>query len=108
MAMVVERFGVYLVSLDPTVGHEISKTRPCTVVSPDEMNRRLRTVIVAPMTTARHNYPSRVACRFGGKSGEVVLDQVRTVDKARLVKRQGTLDVKAAANVLAVLQEMFA
>ena len=108
MAVVVERFDVYLVSLDPTVGHEISKTRPCVVVSPDELNRQIRTVIVAPMTTAKHSYPSRVACRFGGKAGEVVLDQVRTVDKARLVKRLGTLDAKAALNVLKVLQELFA
>ena len=108
MAVVVERFGVYLVSLDPTIGHEISKTRPCVVVSPDELNRQIRTVIVAPMTTVKHNYPSRVACRFGGKTGEVVLDQIRAVDKARLVKRLGTLDAKAAANVLKVLQELFA
>jgi mRNA interferase MazF len=108
MAVVVERFGVYLVSLDPTIGHEISKTRPCVVISPDELNRQLRTVIVAPMTTARHGYPTRVTCRFAGKVGEVVLDQVRTADRARLVKRLGTLDSKAAANVLKVLQEMFA
>ena len=106
--MVIERFGAYLVSLDPTVGHEISKTRPCVVVSPDEMNRLIRTVIVAPMTTARHAYPTRVPCRFAGKSGEIVLDQLRTVDKTRLVKHLGALDAKAASNTLKVLQEMFA
>ena len=108
MAVVVERFGVYLVALDPTVGHEISKTRPCLVISPDEMNRQLRTVIVAPMTTARHGYPTRVSCRFAGKAGEVVLDQVRTVDQSRLRKRLGTLDRAAARTVLDVLREMFA
>ena len=108
MALVVERFGVYLVSLDPAVGHEISKTRPCLVVSPDEMNRRLRTVMVAPMTTARHGYPTRVACRFAGKAGEVALDQIRTVDQSRLKKRLGTLDRPTARKVLDVLQEMFA
>ena len=108
MALVVERFGVYLVSLDPTVGHEISKTRPCTVISPDEMNRHLRTVIVAPMTTAKHGYPTRVPCRFSGKTGEVALDQIRTADRARLTKRLGTLDRATARKVVEVLQEMFA
>ena len=108
MAVVVERFAVYLVSLDPTVGREISKTRPCVVVSPDELNRQVRTVMVAPMTTMRHAYPTRVACRFAAKAGEIVLDQLRTVDRARLVKRLGVLDPKTAANVLAVLQELFA
>ncbi len=106
--MVVERFGVYLVALDPTVGSEISKSRPCVVISPDEMNRHIRTVIVAPLTTARKKYPTRVGCKFGGKSGEVVLDQVRTVDKSRLVKRLGTLDAPTGTKVLQVLREMFA
>jgi mRNA interferase MazF len=108
VAVVVERFGVYLVSLDPTVGSEISKTRPCLVVSPDEMNRHIRTVIVAPLTTTKKRYPTRVACRLSGKSGEVVLDQIRTVDKSRLVKRLGVLDRTVAAKVLNVLREMFA
>jgi mRNA interferase MazF len=106
--MEVERFAVYLVTLDPTVGSEISKTRPCLVVSPDEMNRHIRTVIVAPLTTTRKRYPTRVACRFSGKTGEVVLDQLRTVDKSRLAKRLGTLDRTAAARVLDVLRQMFA
>ena len=106
--MVIERFGVYRVSLDPTVGSEISKARPCVVVSPDEMNRHIRTVIVAPLTTTRKRYPTRVACRFAGKAGEVVLDQVRTVDKSRLVKRLGVLDNAGSAAVLEVLREMFA
>lgn len=106
--MALNRFEVYLVSLDPTVSHEMQKTRPCLVVSPDDINRYLRTVIVAPMTTAGRPYPTRVACRFRGKKGQVVLDQLRTVDRARLVKRLGRLDVKASAMVLAVLQDMFA
>jgi mRNA interferase MazF len=106
--MVVKRFDVFLVPLDPTVGVEIKKTRPCVVVSPDEMNRRLQTAIVAPMTSKGRPYPSRVACRFQGRAGEVVLDQIRTVDRSRLVKRLGRLDAKASAAVLDVLREMFA
>ena len=85
--MVVERFDVYLINLDPTVGSEIKKTRPCLVVSPDEMNRHIATVIVAPLTTKGKGYPTRVPCRFLGKKGLIVLDQLRTVDKTRLVKR---------------------
>lgn len=106
--MVVERFGVYLVTLDPTVGSEISKTRPCVVISPNEMNRHIRTAIVAPMTTTRRRYPSRVPCRFGGKTGEIVLDQIRTVDQARLIKRLGQIDPEIAVSVSRTLQEMFA
>ena len=106
--MEVKRFDVHLVTLDPAQGSEIRKPRPCLVVSPDEMNRHLRTVIVAPMTTARRGYPSRIACRFGGKKGEVVLDQIRTVDKTRLAKRLGAIDAVTARHVLAVLAGMFA
>ena len=106
--MVINRFQVYLVSLDPTVGSEIKKTRPCVVVSPNEMNHRIRTVIVAPMTTRGRAYPTRVACRFGGKSGQIVLDQLRTVDAARLVRKLGRLDRRAAGAVLQVLGDMFA
>ena len=87
--MVVKRFEVYLINLDPTVGSEIQKTRPCLVISPDEMNRFIRTVIVAPMTTRGAAYPTRVVCRFQGKQGQVVLDQIRTVDKTRLARRLG-------------------
>ena len=104
----IQRFSVYLVALDPTVGAEIRKTRPCLIVSPDEMNRHIRTVIVAPMTTATHLYPTRVPCRFAGKSGQVVLDQLRTVDKSRLVKYLGALDAFAARKVTAILLQMFA
>ena len=106
--MVINRFEVYLVDLDPTVGSEIKKTRPCVVVSPNEMNHRVRTAIVAPMTTRGRAYPTRVACRFGGKSGQVVLDQIRTVDAARLVRKLGRLDRRAAGAILQVLGEMFA
>ena len=106
--MAVNRFEVYLVSLDPTVGSEIRKTRPCLVVSPDEMNHHIRTVIVAPMTTKGRPYPTRVRCRFGGKTGQVVLDQMRAVDQARLLRRLGRIDRRAGSAVLAVLQEMFA
>jgi mRNA interferase MazF len=105
--MVVQRFDVWLVTLDPTVGSEIRKTRPALVVSPDEMNTHISTVIIAPMTTKGRNYPTRVPCTFQGKTGEVVLDQLRTVDKARLVKRLGRLDAAASDAVLAVLAEMF-
>jgi mRNA interferase MazF len=99
---------VYLVSLDRVVGGEIRKTRPCAVISPDEMNRHIRTVIVAPMTTQGHAYPTRVGCRFKGKTGRIVLDQLRTVDTQRLVKRLGVLEQGAQAEVLRVLAEMFA
>ena len=102
------RFDVYLVSLDPTVGSEIRKTRPCAVVSPDEMNRHIRTVMVAPMTTQGRTYPTRVACRFKGKAGRVVLDQLRTVDSQHLIKKLGTLGSEAQSDVLRVLAEMFA
>ncbi|HTU89705.1 MAG TPA: type II toxin-antitoxin system PemK/MazF family toxin [Gemmataceae bacterium] len=105
--MVIQRFDVYLVNLDPTIGSEIQKKRPCLVVSPDEINRNLRTVIVAPMTTKGKAYPTRVPCRFQGKKGRVVLDQIRTVDRARLVKKLGRLDRKTSATVLDLLQEMF-
>jgi mRNA interferase MazF len=106
--MVVKRFEVYLVNLDPTVGREIRKTRPCLVISPDETNRYIATVIVAPMTTQSRDYPTRVACSFNGKDGQVVLDQIRTVDKSRLVHKLGELDAKTKTAVLSVLAEMFA
>jgi len=108
MAMAVKRFDVYLVNLDPTVGKEIKKTRPCLVVSPDEMNRFISTVIVAPMTTKGRQYPTRVSCRFQGKHGQIILDQLRTVDKVRLVKKLGHIGSKTRQTVLAVLSEMFA
>ena len=106
--MTLKRFEVHRVNLDPTVGSEIRKVRPCLVVSPDEMNHCVRTVIVALMTTKGQSYPTRVACRFQGKHGQVVLDQIRTVDRSRLTKKLGRLAPEAAAKVLEVLQEMFA
>jgi len=105
--MVIKRFDVYLIELDPTQGSEISKTRPCLVISPDEMNRWIRTVIVAPMTTKGQSYPTRVLCEFQGKEGQIVLDQLRAIDKARLVRRLGRIDKATASQVLAVLGEMF-
>ena len=106
--MVINRFEVHLVNLDPTIVREIKKTRPCLVVSPDEMNHNITTSIVAPMTTRGRSYPTRVPCRFKGKVGQVVLDQVRTVDNRRLVKKLGRIEKKTAARVLEVLSEMFA
>jgi len=103
-----KRFDVYLINLDPTIGSEIKKTRPCVIVSPDEMNRHIATVIVAPMTTKGRNYPTRVRCKFEGKRGQVVLDQLRTVDKRRLVKRLGRMEKGVGQEVLAKLAEMFA
>jgi mRNA interferase MazF len=106
--MVVKRFDVYLINLNPAIGSEIKKTRPCLVVSPDEMNHYINTVIVAPMTTKGRGYPTRVGCKFQGKQGEIVLDQIRTVDKSRLVKRLGKVDAQTHTKVSSVLGEMFA
>jgi mRNA interferase MazF len=108
MAVVVHRFDVYLVSLDPTVGSEMQKTRPALVVSPDEMNKSIATVIIAPMTTGGRAYPTRVPCQFQGKQGEIVLDQLRVVGKALLVKRLGVLDDATQQPVLEILAAMFA
>jgi len=107
-AEAVHRGDVFLVSLDPTRGGELQKTRPCVVVSPDELNAHLRTFIVAPLTTGSHPYPFRVSCRFEGRAGCVVLDQIRTIDHERLVRRLGKLSSSTLARVLLVLQEMFA
>lgn len=104
----VARGDVFLVNLDTTRGGEIRKTRPCVVVSPDELNAHLRTFIVAPLTTGSYGYPFRAPCRFQGRSGHVVLDQIRTVDRERLVKRLGSLPPVAVAQSLSVLREMFA
>ena len=106
--MVVKRFDVYLVNLDPTLGSEIRKTRPCLIASPNEMNRHIATVIVAPMTTKGRDYPTRVSCRFQGKDGQVVLDQLRTIDKVRLVGRLGRISKSTQEAVLTTLAELFA
>jgi len=108
MGMVVKRFDVFLVNLNPTVRSEIQKTRPCVVISPDEMNRHITTVIIAPMTTKGKQYPTRIACQFQGKNGQIVLDQIRTVDKNRLVKKLGRISQDEQKMLLATLAEMFA
>jgi len=104
----VSRFEVYVVKLDPATGSEIQKTRPCVVVSPDEMNAKIATVVVAPMTTKGQAYPTRVPCVFQGKSGQIVLDQIRTVDRSRLVRKLGAIDEAVRGSVLSVLAEMLA
>lgn len=103
----IRRGDVFLVDLDPTRGAEIQKTRPCVVISPDELNGNLRTVIVAPLTTAGHPYPFRVPCRFANKTGQIVTDQLRTVDRERLVRNLGRLAPSTLSRLLSVLQEMF-
>jgi mRNA interferase MazF len=106
--LVARRFEVFLIALDPTIGREIRKTRPCLIVSPDEMNKHLATVLVAPMTTAGRPYPTRVSCRFRGKEGRIALDQIRAVDRSRLVRRLGRLAPGAQDAVLSTLAELFA
>ncbi len=108
MGVVVKRFDIFLINLDPTIGSEIQKTRPCVVISPDEMNRYIATVIIAPMTTKGKTYPTRVVCHFQGKDGQIVLDQIRTVDKTRLVKKLGQISQDEQRVVLDTLAEMFA
>lgn len=108
MAMVVKRFDVFLVNLDPTIGSEIKKTRPCLVISPDEMNQNIRTIIIAPMTSAMKNYPTRVPCTFQKKQGQIVLDQLRTIDKSRLIRKIGTINSKDQFEVISLLQQLFA
>ena len=108
MGMVVNRFDVYLINLDPTVGSEIQKIRPCLIISPDEMNKYIRTVIVAPLTSAGKDYPTRVSCNFKKKRGQIVLDQIRTIDKARLIKKLGSIDPETQLEVISVLQRLFA
>ncbi len=107
MTEIVRRGDVFLVGLSPARGGEIQKTRPCVVVSPDELNAYLRTFIVAPLTTGGHPYPFRVPCRFEGRAGYVVIDQIRTVDRERLVRRLGKLSPSTLGRVLVILQEMF-
>ncbi len=108
MGVVTKRFDVFLVALDPTVGHEIQKTRPCLVVSPDEINRSIGTVIVAPMTSGRQRYPTRVPIKFKEREASVAMDQIRAVDKSRLINKVGVIKEPTRSKVLAILQEMFA
>ncbi len=104
----IHRFDIFLISLDPTKGHEINKTRPCLIISPDEMNNFLTTIIIAPMTTKTREYPTRVPVNFAGKQGEIVLDQIRTVDRLRLIKKLGTVSEFESTAVLNCLQRLFA
>jgi mRNA interferase MazF len=106
--VVVKRFDVYLTNLDPTIGSEIKKIRPCLVISPDEMNQSIATIIIAPMTSRGRPYPTRVPCRFQGKNGQIALDQLRAIDKSRLVKQVGNISSATQHAVIAKLMEMFA
>ncbi len=108
MGVVVKRFDVFLINLDPTQGKEIQKTRPCVIVSPDEMNCYIATVIIAPMTTQSRAYPTRIPCQFQDKAGQIILDQIRTVDKTRLVKKLGQISHNEQRLVMDTLAEMFA
>jgi mRNA interferase MazF len=104
--MEIGQYEVFLINLDPTIGHEIKKTRPCVVISPDEMNSNIQTVIIAPMTTKSHDYPTRLKLKFQDKTGWIVLDQIRTVDKRRLVKRLGSITKSQIERVKGVIKEM--
>ena len=104
--MEIRQYDVFLISLDPTVGHEIKKSRPCVIISPDEMNKHISTVIIVPMTLKSHSYPSRVPVKFRGKDGWVVLDQIRAVDKKRLIKKLGKIDHNAVTNIKSIIKEM--
>jgi len=102
------RYGVYLVNLDPTIGSEIKKTRPCVIISPNEMNENISTIIIAPLTSTQRNYPTRINCHVQGKEGQIVLDQIRTVDKKRLIKKIGTINKRTRLRLHKVINEMFA
>ena len=105
--MVIDQYDVILVNLDPTVGHEIRKSRPCLVISPNELNHNIHTVVVAPMTTRSHAYPSRIPVNFQRKKGWIVLDQIRSIDRLRVIKRFGTIDFKTILQVKSTIKEMF-
>jgi mRNA interferase MazF len=104
--MVIRQYEVYLITLDPTVGHEIKKARPCLIISPDEMNKNISTVIIAPMTTQSRFYPTRIPLKFTGKEAWIVLDQLRTVDRKRLIKKLGEIDQKNINQVKSTIKEM--
>src|SRR3990167_4268256 len=104
--MEIKQYEVYLINLDPTIGFEIQKTRPCLVISPDEMNRNIQTIIIAPMTTKSHGYPTRVKITFKRKTGWIVLDQIRTVDSKRLVGRLGRVTDDTITKVKTIIKEM--
>lgn len=104
--MIIKQYHIYLINLDPTIGHEIKKTRPCIVISPDEMNNNISTIIIAPMTTKSHSYPTRVQLKFQDKTGYIVLDQIRTIDKRRIIKELGTVNKSIIKKIKSVLHEM--
>lgn len=104
--MGMSQYDICLVNLDPTIGHEIKKTRPCVIVSPNEMNSHIGTIMIAPMTTTSRKYPTRVPITFKRKKGFIVLDQIRTIDKKRIIKTLGKLDVLAITNVKQIIKEM--
>ncbi|MDD2353467.1 MAG: type II toxin-antitoxin system PemK/MazF family toxin [Candidatus Caldatribacteriota bacterium] len=104
--MVIKQYDIFLISLDPTIGHEIKKVRPCVVISPNEMNDNISTIIIAPMTTRSHSYPTRIPIKFEDKKGWVVLDQIRALDRKRFVKKLGKLNKETILKVKRVLQEM--
>jgi mRNA interferase MazF len=106
MGMVINQYEVFLVDLDPAQGHEIQKTRPCLIISPNEMNHSISTIIIAPMTTKSHPYPTRIEIDFNKKNGWIVLDQIRTIDKTRLIKKMGKIEKKQIKLVKEVLKEM--
>jgi mRNA interferase MazF len=106
MGLVMEQYSFCLVNLEPTIGHEIKKIRPCVIISPDEMNQHISTIIIAPMTTKSHAYPTRIPLTFKGKKGWIVLDQIRTVDKRRVIKKIGKLSTNKIAEIKNIINEM--
>lgn len=104
--MVIRQYDIFLISLDPAIGHEIKKVRPCVIISPDEMNRHISTVIIAPMTSKSHSYPTRVPVKFKRKEGWIILDQIKTVDKERLIKKLGEIDRNTINNIKSIIKEM--
>ena len=106
MGMVINQYDVYLINLNPTIGHEIQKTRPCLIISPDEMNTTIQTIIIAPMTTKSHKYPTRIPIKFQEKNGWIVLDQIRTVDRKRLIKKLGSIQTNEIIQIKSVIKEM--
>lgn len=104
--MVINQYEIYLINLDPTVGHEIKKSRPCLVISPNEINYNIDTIIIAPMTTKSKSYPTRIKLKFEGKEGWIVLDQIRTVDKIRFIKKLGKIENKIVKEVKKTIKEM--
>lgn len=100
------QYSVYMVNLDPTIGHEIKKKRPCLIISPDEMNRNIQTIIIAPMTTKSHKYPTRISLSFRKKKGWIVLDQIRTIDKGRIIKKVGSINPDTIKEVKETIKTM--